>query len=121
AGPDQYGVVLVHRYLVHLDEFELDILDIRLVQVELAFQRPIRDPALALEQGHGLVQDLLEGHGRPSGWGCDGDMMRVEPSAPRLSHHQGVTARQYHGYCYRNCQERTGRSAQRAPGGRSAR
>jgi len=41
AGPDQHGVVLVHRDLVHLDEFEFDILDVRLVQVELAFQRPI--------------------------------------------------------------------------------
>ena len=68
AGPDQHGVVLVHRYLVHLDEFELYILDIRLVQVELAFERPIRHPTLALEQGHRLVQDLLEGHGRPSAW-----------------------------------------------------
>ena len=66
AGPDQHGVVLVHRYLVHLDEFELDILDIRLIQVELAFERPIRHPALALEQGNRLVQNLLEGHGRPS-------------------------------------------------------
>jgi hypothetical protein len=71
TGPDQHGVVLVHRHLVHLDEFELDILNICLVQVELAFERPIRDPALALEQGHCLVQDLLEGHGCPSGWVYD--------------------------------------------------
>ena len=68
ADPDQHGVVLVHRYLLHLDKFELDILEVRLIQVELAFEGTIRDPALALEQGDGLVQDLLEGHGRPSGW-----------------------------------------------------
>ena len=68
AGPDQHGVVLIHRYPVHLDEFELDILDIRLVQVELAFERPIRQPTLALEQGHRLVENLLEGHGHPSTW-----------------------------------------------------
>src|SRR5262249_29395209 len=66
AGPDQHGVVLVHRDPVHLDEFELDILDICLVQVELAFERPIRHPALALEQSNRLVQHLLEGHGHPS-------------------------------------------------------
>ena len=69
AGPDQHGVVLVHRYLVYLDEFELYILNIRFVQVELAFERPIGDSALALEQGNCLVQNLLEGHGRPSAWG----------------------------------------------------
>ena len=38
----------------------------RLIQAELAFERPIRHPALALEQSNRLVQNLLEGHGRPS-------------------------------------------------------
>jgi hypothetical protein len=66
TGPDQHGVVLIYRHLVHFDEFELEILDVRLVQVELAFEGPIRHPALALQQGHRLVQDLLKGHRRPS-------------------------------------------------------
>src|SRR5262245_42390920 len=65
ASPDQHGVVLVHRDLVYLDEFELEVLDIRLVQVELAFERPIRDAALTLEQSHRLIQDLLECHSAP--------------------------------------------------------
>src|SRR5262245_64541620 len=66
AGPDQHGAVLVHCDPVHLDEFELQILDIRLVQVELAFECPIRHPALALEHGYCLVENLLKGHRHPS-------------------------------------------------------
>jgi len=97
----------VSRHLVHLDAFELDILARRLVQVALAFQRPIRAPALTLEQAIAWVRISSKVMVALP----EGSMVRVEPSALGFSPHRGGTARQYHGGCCHNCQERSGNAA----------
>src|SRR6266511_6240512 len=53
------------KYSVDLDDFELQVLEICLIQINLALEGPIRHPSLTLEHGQGLRQDFLECHGRP--------------------------------------------------------
>src|SRR5687767_11433857 len=51
---------------VRVEEGVLQIFERRVIQVELPLQRAIRHAPTALEHGEGLVQNLLEGHSRPS-------------------------------------------------------
>jgi hypothetical protein len=46
-----------------LDDFGLQISEVRVVEVELALEGPIRHPATAPEQLDDMVQDLIERHG----------------------------------------------------------
>src|SRR5882724_4861962 len=64
-GPDQDFVLLVDGHPLGVNEFGLEILQVLVVEVEAAFERPIGDPSLALEQIAGLGEDLVECHDYP--------------------------------------------------------
>ncbi|HSX83500.1 MAG TPA: hypothetical protein VLQ80_33715 [Candidatus Saccharimonadia bacterium] len=49
-----------------MDEFLREILEKRVVEIELPFEGAIGHAPSALEHGNRLVQNLLEGHGQPS-------------------------------------------------------
>jgi hypothetical protein len=49
--------------LLAVDEFLCEILEKRVVQIELAFEGAIGQTPATLEHGNRLVQNLLEGHG----------------------------------------------------------
>jgi hypothetical protein len=52
--------------LLGLDEFHLEIFEVGIVQLKPPLQGTIRDPALALKECDGLLQNFLELHDRPS-------------------------------------------------------
>src|SRR5215471_3256650 len=58
-------MILIHCGPMHLDDFKLEILDIGVIQAKLTFESAIRYPALALQHGQGLIQDLLKRHTAP--------------------------------------------------------
>ena len=64
--PDQDSTVLIDGEPLALDEFVLEILQIVVVEVELALERAIGHAPTALEHGDRLVEDLLKGHRPPS-------------------------------------------------------
>ena len=62
--PDQDFAVFVHGQLLAVDEFLREILEKRVIEIELAFEGAIGQAPAALEHGNRLVQNLLEGHGQ---------------------------------------------------------
>jgi hypothetical protein len=64
-----------------IEDFCLDILEIRLVQAKLALQGAIGDASAALEHIEHAIQHLLKGHCQPSVWlrHCS-----RSPATPRL-------------------------------------
>src|SRR5262249_28320977 len=77
SRPDQDSAVLVVRQLLGLDEFDLEFFEVGVVQLKPPLQGTIRDPALALEECDGLLQNFLELHDRPST--CTGDSTSTGP------------------------------------------
>jgi hypothetical protein len=66
AMPSQALAGIIDHLRVLIEEGFLEILERRVIEVELPFERAIRHPPAALEHGKRLVQHRLEGHGRPS-------------------------------------------------------
>jgi hypothetical protein len=64
--PHQYFPVLVHGQALPLDELSLQVLQGVILELELPFERAIGHAASPSEQGNRLIQNLLEGHRRPS-------------------------------------------------------
>jgi hypothetical protein len=52
------------------DEFVLHIVQIRIIELELALEGAIGQAPPALKHGYGLVEDLLKGHRPPSRGRC---------------------------------------------------
>ena len=75
ALPDEHLAVVIERKPQYLDQLGLQVLDICVVNLELALERAIRHPLLAPQQCDRLVQTLLEGHAGH----------RRSPSIPALS------------------------------------
>src|SRR5882724_568189 len=57
---------IIGRVWVRVEEGSFEIFEPRVIQVELPRPRAIRHASTALEPGQGLLENLLEGHGRPS-------------------------------------------------------
>jgi replicative DNA helicase len=66
ARPDQDGAPLIGRQALALDEFVLQIFQGRVVELELALQGAVGQASAPLEHGNRVVENLLEGHRRPS-------------------------------------------------------
>jgi hypothetical protein len=65
--PDTGDVaVFIHRQELAINEFVLEGLQVRVIQLEVQLERPIGQASTPLEHRYGLVQDLLKGHGHPS-------------------------------------------------------
>jgi hypothetical protein len=45
TGPYQHGAILIHGTLLDLNEFHLQVVEVRVIEVELALERPVRDAA----------------------------------------------------------------------------
>ena len=61
SGPDQHRPLLVPAQLVHRDDFLLEDLQQVIVQVELDFERTIRDTSATPQHLQCLLQDLVTG------------------------------------------------------------
>jgi hypothetical protein len=66
TSPDQNPATLIDRQLSRLDDFSLQILKIRFIEVELPLQRPIGDPLMLLEEFQDLLEYGIEVHPHPS-------------------------------------------------------
>jgi hypothetical protein len=66
ASPDQDSAVLIHCHALPLDEFGFHIVQIRVIELELALEGAIGQAPAPLEHGYGLVEDLLKSHRQPS-------------------------------------------------------
>jgi hypothetical protein len=64
--PDQHRARLIHSDALGLNEFSLQVLEGVIIELELPFERAIGHAATALEHRHRVIENLLEGHGRPS-------------------------------------------------------
>ena len=64
--PDQHFPRFIHGEPLALNEFGLQVLQVAIIQVELALERAIRQAAAPLEQSNCVVKDLLKGHRPPS-------------------------------------------------------
>src|SRR5262245_46875574 len=60
--PDQKAPLFLGREPLSADKLFLEVFEIRVIERELALEGPIRHPPLALEQGHDLVEHLIEVH-----------------------------------------------------------
>ena len=65
AAPDQHCAALIDCQALARDEFDRQVFQGRIVELELTLERAIGQAAAPLEQGDGLVQHLLKGHGSP--------------------------------------------------------
>jgi hypothetical protein len=66
TGPHQHDAILINGTLVDLNDFHLQIVEVRLVEVELALERPIGDAAALAKQRQDLIQHSVKVHERPS-------------------------------------------------------
>jgi hypothetical protein len=58
------------------NEFSLQVLQIVVIQVELALERAIRQAPTALQEGYRLIEEFLKGHHCPS-TGCEACRIQV--------------------------------------------
>src|SRR5262249_14187188 len=64
--PDQHGTLLVAGTLLDLNDFHLQVVEVRVVKVELALERPIRHTAALTQQCEDLIQHRVKVHHRHS-------------------------------------------------------
>src|SRR2546430_17526947 len=65
TGPDQHAAVFIYRQALAVDQLILERFEVCLVELELQLEGAIGQAAAPLEQGDGLIQYLLKGHGSP--------------------------------------------------------
>src|SRR5262249_38384679 len=66
ASPDQDVAPLIDRQTLALDEFVLQIVQGRVIELELALEGAVGQAAAPLQHGNRLVENLLKGHRRSS-------------------------------------------------------
>jgi hypothetical protein len=66
TGPDQDTAILINRHTLSLNEFSFQIVQIRIIELELTLEGAIGQAPPALQQSDRLVEDLLKGHYTPS-------------------------------------------------------
>ncbi|MDQ3831707.1 MAG: hypothetical protein M3361_20915 [Candidatus Tectomicrobia bacterium] len=66
ARPDEHGAVLLNGTLVDLNNFHLQIVEVGVIEVKLAFERSVRDTAALAQQREDLIQHSIKVHERPS-------------------------------------------------------
>src|SRR5262249_28271980 len=70
ACPHQHFPIFIHSEPLALNEFGLQVLQIVVIQVELALEGSIRQAPAALQEGNRLIKEFLKGHHCPS-TGCE--------------------------------------------------
>ena len=66
TGPDEHFAVFIHRQLFGIDEIIFEVFQERIIELQLAFEDPIGDTLLPLEEGKDLCQNGIVVHHRPS-------------------------------------------------------
>ena len=56
------------RQALALDEFHLQVVEVRVIEVELALERPVRHTAALAQQCEDLIQHRVKVHHRRSPW-----------------------------------------------------
>src|SRR5262245_13859786 len=64
--PDQHDSFFVNSELLRLDQFRLQVFQVRIIQVKLPLQCPIGDPLVLLEPVDDVCEDILKCHDCPS-------------------------------------------------------
>src|SRR5262249_4082513 len=64
--PDQHGALLIPGTLLDLNDFHLQVVEVRVIEIELALERPVRDTASLAEPGKNLIQHRAQVHDRLS-------------------------------------------------------
>ena len=95
ARPDEDPAVLIHRDASCLDEFRFQIVEVVVVEIELALEGTIREALILLEPVNNLCQDLFEGHSLPFTCRVPSDVSLLSPilAEPRLGLHVGQKVR----------------------------
>jgi hypothetical protein len=60
--PDQHRALLIHSTLSDLNKFHLQVVEVRVVKVELALERPVRHTAALAQQCENLIQHRVKVH-----------------------------------------------------------
>ena len=82
--PDQHRALLIDGTLVDLNDFHLQVIEVRVIEVELALERPVRDAAALAEQRQDLVQHSVKVHDRLSTYLSGSTQTASEPWGPCL-------------------------------------
>ena len=82
AAPDQHLTALIDCQALARDEFDRQVFQGRIIELELSLERTVGQAAAPLEQGDGLVQHLLKGHGSPFPLHRFHGQLRLAPSVP---------------------------------------
>ena len=62
ARPHQTSAILIGHGVLGVEEFFLERFNRLVIQMELEFERPVRDPATLAEQGKNLIQHRVKVH-----------------------------------------------------------
>ena len=60
--PNQHGAILIDGKLARLDDFCLQILQVRIIKPKLPLESPIREPLMTLEEFEYLIEHRVEVH-----------------------------------------------------------
>jgi hypothetical protein len=64
--PDQHFAIFISGHLLPFDELDLQIVQERVIHLELPLERAIRDALALAEESHHLIEDGIKIHCRPS-------------------------------------------------------
>src|SRR5262249_6398086 len=70
ARPDQDVALLIDRHALARDELVLQIVQGRVIELELPLEGAVGQASAPLEHGHRMVENLLKGHCLPSRRQC---------------------------------------------------
>jgi len=63
ACPHETSTLVVSHWM-HVEQFFLQDIQVRVIQIEAYLQRSIGHPSLAFQKGYDLFQDVVKRHGR---------------------------------------------------------
>jgi len=65
VGPNQHVTILVRGPPLYPDDLPREVVEGVIIELELPFERAIGHAAATLQDGHGLIHNVLEGQCRP--------------------------------------------------------
>ena len=60
--PDEDALLLIHRHALAVNEFLLEVLQCRVLELKVPLEQTIGDPTAALQHREGLIHHLFKGH-----------------------------------------------------------
>ena len=62
ASPDEDALLLIHRHALAVNEFHLEVLQGRVIELKVPLEQPVGDSPAALQHRKGLIHHLFKGH-----------------------------------------------------------